>query len=418
MVYIAIMGIIVIVAGQAFSNSTKFRVRNQSMIEANEVAGNIAALIKDDVAQMGAKSAIDPSKGTANTDGFLLQPLVYMDTTNKDSSSFNLTRNGVSDSLTLRRIQYSDTGTFVRIEEVSWYSRNNILYRSCKTIDGTADSTNCPKGTAVAVEMADSVHQFKVIPSKPGILENATVPGVAGRIFPGTSNLADKSFRLIPYYGADHYAYTTVSPASGSSSVSLTGFSTNFNGSETTVPDPVRHMVFAGSAESTGDWNTCQKLSFKKDSVYEISFEMPFGEDEARMFRAGIDHFAVGIRTVNGNPAMVADVPDYYYYPPENEKGIGIRTMRFSTRTENLQACVAFTFAFFSPTVNMGRFSISGLQVRYLGEENYVFDDAYIPERKDKKNVRAFKVDFVVKKNGEAGNASVVIPAPSNGVRG
>ena len=35
MVYIAIVGIVVIVAGQAFSNSTKMRVRTQSMLKAS-----------------------------------------------------------------------------------------------------------------------------------------------------------------------------------------------------------------------------------------------------------------------------------------------------------------------------------------------------------------------------------------------
>ena len=42
LVYIAIVGIVVIVAGQAFSNSTKMRVRTQSMLKASEVAENVA----------------------------------------------------------------------------------------------------------------------------------------------------------------------------------------------------------------------------------------------------------------------------------------------------------------------------------------------------------------------------------------
>ena len=50
MVYIAIVGIVVIVAGQAYSNSTKMRVRTQSMIKASEVAENVATLFKQDVA--------------------------------------------------------------------------------------------------------------------------------------------------------------------------------------------------------------------------------------------------------------------------------------------------------------------------------------------------------------------------------
>ena len=419
-VYIAIMGIVVIVAGQAFSNSTKFRVRNQSMIEANAVAGNVGALLKDDIAQMGAKSAIDLANSTTNGDAFVFMPEVYMDPDNsteekKDSSSFNLHDGGNFDSLTVRRIQYLGTGAYNRVEEISWYVQNGILYRSCKTIEGTEDGTNCPNSKAVVVEMAAGVDTFNVIPSKPGFLED----GTAGLLFPNTSGLTDKTFRLVPYFGTDHYSFLTASPAEGGSTViSLSGFSTNYKESGEAVAEPIRHMVLAGESGGTGDWSGCKKIAFKKDSIYEISFEMTNNEDESRMFRAGIDHFAVGIRTVEDVPTLVDDVPDYYYYPPQNDKGIGTRVMRFSTKKEDLQACVAFTFAFFSPTVNMGHFSISNLQVRLAGEMNYVFDKNYVPAIKDKKNVRAFKVDFVVKKNGEAGNASVVIPAPSNGVRG
>lgn len=423
------MGIVVIVAGQAFSNSTKFRVRNQSMIEANAVAGNVGAFLKDDIAQIGAKSAIDLTNSTTNGDAFVLMSEVYMDPENSeptkvDSSSFNLTKGGKFDSLTVRRIQYLGTGAYNRVEEISWYVQNGILYRSCKTIEGTEDGANCPNSKAVVVAMADSVHQFKVIPSKPGVLETSGEPGTAGLLFPNTSDLADKTFRLIPYFGTDHYSFLTATPAEGGSTViSLSGFSTNYKESGEAVAEPIRHMVLAGESGGTGDWSGCKKIAFKKDSIYEISFEMTNNEDESRMFRAGIDHFAVGIRMVDDVPTLVEDVPDYYYYPPQNDKGIGTRVMRFSSKKEDFQACIAFTFAFFSPTVNMGHFSISNLQVRLAGEMNYVWDESFAEKietdyKKDKKNVRAFKVDFVVKKNGEAGKASVVIPAPSNGVRG
>lgn len=39
MVYIALLGGIVLIAGQAFSDSTKMRVRTQSMLQASETAG-------------------------------------------------------------------------------------------------------------------------------------------------------------------------------------------------------------------------------------------------------------------------------------------------------------------------------------------------------------------------------------------
>lgn len=41
-VYIAMIGIVVLIAGEAFSNSTKFRVRTQNMLKASEEASNVA----------------------------------------------------------------------------------------------------------------------------------------------------------------------------------------------------------------------------------------------------------------------------------------------------------------------------------------------------------------------------------------
>ena len=69
LVYIAIVGIVVIVAGQAFSNSTKMRVRTQSMLKASEVAENVATLFRADVAQTGAKSSVETG-GVTGGDNF------------------------------------------------------------------------------------------------------------------------------------------------------------------------------------------------------------------------------------------------------------------------------------------------------------------------------------------------------------
>lgn len=41
-VYIAMIGIVVLIAGEAFSNSTKFRVRTQNMLKASEETSNVA----------------------------------------------------------------------------------------------------------------------------------------------------------------------------------------------------------------------------------------------------------------------------------------------------------------------------------------------------------------------------------------
>ena len=74
MVYIAILGIVVLIAGQAFTDSTRFRIRTQNMLKATQVAENIGTLFKSDVAQMGAKSSKERNT-SANTDSFYVDAI-------------------------------------------------------------------------------------------------------------------------------------------------------------------------------------------------------------------------------------------------------------------------------------------------------------------------------------------------------
>ena len=108
LVYMAIVGIIVMVAGQAFSDSTKFRVRTQNMLKADESVDVVSQLIKEDVGQMGAKSYLDGTTGKFAVDSDVLMP-AEEGASITDKSSFNLTRreNGGNryDSLTIRRLR-------------------------------------------------------------------------------------------------------------------------------------------------------------------------------------------------------------------------------------------------------------------------------------------------------------------------
>jgi prepilin-type N-terminal cleavage/methylation domain len=90
MVYLAIVGIVVIIAGRAFSNSTSMRMESESMIKANQESENLGVLLRDDFAQMGAKTVLD-SVGINGSHGKMkIVSAVYMDTAGiyKDSSSF------------------------------------------------------------------------------------------------------------------------------------------------------------------------------------------------------------------------------------------------------------------------------------------------------------------------------------------
>lgn len=416
MVYMAIVGIVVVIAGQVYSDSTKMRVRTQNMLKASEVAENTGSLFKDDVAQMGAKSAVSSGTPYAFKAGVLMHPL-DADETKKDSSSFFISAG--KDSLALRRLKYEANGSFKSIEEVSWYSKNDKLWRSCKTLEGSADGDLCPKDNPNVVEIADGIETFRVTPAKPSSFSKDAL------LFPyDISDLTNKKFRFVSYYGKDNFVRIVTDPEAGATSVSLAGFATNFNSSGTAPSDPIKHMVFlAPSGSTTEGWNTnCQQFTFKKDSVYEVSFTMDNNDDEARMFRPGVDHMAMGIRAVgDGDPTKVADVDDFMFYPPGAYSGTGLRAMRFSTHLGDVTACIAFTFAFYSPTVNMGKISIKDLQVKQISE-TYIFDDSYVAEAdvQGKKDIRAFQLELVVKKGSatkpERGSVKMVVPVPSNGV--
>ena len=59
LVYMAILGVVVLVAGQALTDSTRVRVRTQNMLASSQNAENAASLLKEDIAQMGAKEYDD-----------------------------------------------------------------------------------------------------------------------------------------------------------------------------------------------------------------------------------------------------------------------------------------------------------------------------------------------------------------------
>ena len=134
MVYIALLGGIVLIAGRAFSDSSKMRVRTQSMLQANQTAGNVATIIKQDIAQLGAKSSKEVPDPTNPTliDNFSTVHVhdVYIDPDNavdslKDSSSYKILKKrgeDIGDTIVMRRLRYKSdgdsAGSYEAVEEV------------------------------------------------------------------------------------------------------------------------------------------------------------------------------------------------------------------------------------------------------------------------------------------------------------
>ncbi|MBR4681248.1 MAG: type II secretion system protein [Fibrobacter sp.] len=460
LVYMAIVGIIVVIAGEAFSNSTKFRIRTDNMIRATQEAENVGMLLREDVAQMGAKSSLDANVADAN-DLFNASHIseVYLDPNNavddnKDSSSFRLVYASAAataklDSLVFRRMRYSDAGVFQAVEEVSWFSQvvggDTILKRQCviisKASTSVADAPCAPQGTngsgmsEYAVLMATGVTDFRVLPALPLIRSNATTLEYRKeQIFPPGDG---DQFKFFSRYAEGNF--TQIDVSAGGNSVTLSGFHTNYNMATGTVLNTEKTsqqvIALANTDEVSDSWsalcsNEGNYFTFYPHEEYEISFRIPYdqtGSDgspaKMQMFVPGRDHMQVGFINLSGQ--RPAGMDDFMFYPPSatdaNNKD---RVMRFTVPDTVKKVCLAFTFAIYSPVVANGTLTISNLRVKRISSSNYKFDESIhnVPI-KDKKNVKALRLILAVKRgvknggSGETGNVDVVIPIPSNGPR-
>jgi prepilin-type N-terminal cleavage/methylation domain-containing protein len=420
MVYIAIVGVVVIVAGQAFSNSTKMRVRTESMIKANAAAEAAGMLIQEDISQMGAKSAQE--EGTSfdiyEKDQFYVSDSVYMDIHGDDFSSFSRVQKNKNDEFTMREMRFDENGHFVSVEEVVWFVNNQKLYRKCRLLDAkTNGSSECPK-EGNTVEVMDNVMEFKVVPAKPAVLA-----GTSSKIFPSTEASA-REFRLIPR-NQDDFALLTREPERGGPQVVLSNFASNYDKDNQTVLETKKanQLYAAAGTDDTPinetSWSTsCSRITLEARTEYELSFEVVYNnstkEKKSRSFCPGVDHMAVGFRDPKDGSA-VSDMSDFVFYP-SYETADDKRSFRIKTESTKADVCIAFTFSMFSPTVSEGSITIANLSLSKVEDSEYDFEESYYPTNvEDKQKIKAFKLSLTINQNGESGVVSAIVPTPSNG---
>jgi type II secretory pathway pseudopilin PulG len=456
MVYIALLGGIVLIAGQAFSDSTKMRVRTQNMLQASEVAESVANLIKADVAQTGAKSSMeDEVSGLGAQYGNKFSGIdmdMYMNPGEGDSSSFTVINRNGFDSLTIRRLRFDDCGFFLAKEQIAWYVQNGTLRRKCKFLpnvivhipegggDPVVENVTLPvhgaqcKSTIPAddpcndsteVEIAEGVSTFNVIPGKPGVV------GDNIQLFP-ESGVAE--FRLVGRNDGNRKLLLVSNEKSEINKGGLTQTLSNFFQNYDKAPGERKFnelIVIRNETTTETSWQAlCSKegnhFTFEPGELYEISFEISSPSEDAdksKMFVPGEDHMAVGLRDKEtGDLPKVNDVVqvrDFTFFPPMGLKGEGGgpgRSMRFSVAQKVENACLAFTFACYSPLVSQGKVSITNLRLTKVPSANYNFETYdFESHKQDKQNVKAFLLKLDIKRSGESGHVEVVIPAPSNG---
>lgn len=455
LVYMAIVGIIVVIAGEAFSNSTKFRVRTDNMIKSTQEAENVGMLFKADVEQMGTKSSKELGNavgGAAYGDAFsAVHDMVYMDPTNpdvkkKDYSSFLISTDGNDFSnLVFRRMRYDEDGHYTAIEEINWFVENGSLMRSCKLLEkktglvvGEEDPCGDVGNAAKTVEMATQVTKFKVIPATPGAMEDKV------QVFPSEGN----TFRIVSRPSDDEFARFKITNSAGEennggTAAVLTEFYSNYDNSEEKIRDPLNrrsNQGFAIKDEATTEtnWKTlCSnygRLTLVDSFEYEISFDVQFPSgdaDRSLLFVPGVDHMAVGFRNIaTGRIPKKGDteiklIDDFLFFPPVGAAGAGKRTMRFHVPEKVDNVCLAFTFASYSPLVAQGRVTIRNLKLNKVAGSDYKFGNPPFDaeaNKSEKKNVKALKMELQVSRgaknggHGETGEVSIVVPVPSNGL--
>ena len=445
-VYIALLGVIVVIAGHAFSDSSRMRVRSQNMLQSSEVAERVATFFKFDVAQTGAKTSVEEGISGAGAEyGSRFSEAyaaVYMDPNNasndeKDSSSFSVVNKNGFDSLTIRRLRYDENGYYAGIEQIAWFVQDGTLFRSCKVLknksalpadDPCSDST---VAEPAAVEMATGVNTFRVIPSKPSVL------GGKVQIFPAEG---ETEFRFVSRSDGSRempLVYNERDEVNkGGNIQTLTNFYQNYDQTLQTVKSENRKfnevIAIRNETYSETSWQAlCAKdgnhFTFVPEDEYEISFEMEppsVNTDKSKLFVPGEDHMSVGLRDKeSGDLFKVDDVVllnDFMFFPPLGLKGegSGVRSMRFSVPVKIENACLAFTFACYSPLVPQGKISFTRVKISKIPSVNYTFDEYdFEAHKNDKQNVKAFLLKLDIKNGGESGHAEVVVLASSNGPR-
>ena len=465
LVYMALLGAIVVIAGRAFTDSTKFRVRTHNIISANQEAGNVGPLLQSDISQMGSKSDTT----------YVVHDTVYMDprnndpnkrdsssyilcTTVGDSNSTCLASNPDYDSLFIRYIRYNDSGAYKAVEEAHWYVENKVLKRACRTVAGDTTGGNCrftnmSVAKDSAVEIASGVERFKVFPARPRSSVTIFPPDSTQDTTGG--NESALMYRLVPRTDS---IFVNVNVANEAGSINFGGLGQKLGGGDgpffsnwsnrlgDTLPNSDRKLnqlvAIIDNGNTPGTWkDLCRtrgghyngSISLLKDAEYELSFSMTgpsVKPARGLLFVPGKDHMSVGFRDQNGQPPKNAGhkivLDDFMFYPPlEVDRGNGKRVVRFTVPDSLGGLCIAFTFAFFSPLASQGTYSIDSLRLRKLPYSSYDIDtvEVYLPSIRNKKNIKAFRVRLQVGRGGKAdqkgetGEFDMVIPTPSNGPR-
>lgn len=403
-VYSGLIGIIVVIAGRAFTNSTKMRIRTESMIQSTSTGNALSALLSEDLSQMGAKTDLGDGE-------YHFFSEVYNDPTS-DSASYVI-KSGTRDSISFKKVVNGSDGKALFLQQVSWFLTGSTLKRSCKTLAKFTDQDapdEClmldnSEDEAVPVVMSENVSEFSLRPGK-RLQDASSCP---------STDFGEGCFKLGSVYtlasrSSSGITPVVLEPITGTTSIAIRGFYSNFD-ANTNYSSQV--YLLNGSV-SNPVWGQCSEFTFKPNVTYGVSFSLMVESDLSnvnymRNFMAEYDHVSVGFRTREGDP--IEGIQDHMVYPAQGEIDTD-RYFEFSFPREVTGACLAFTFAFYSKYAADGSLAISGISVFPRDEAGYDFDSPGTNTR----NHKAFKYRLVTRVNGESTVIEKFVPTPNNGI--
>lgn len=415
MVYCGLIGIVVLVAGQAYSDSAKFRVRSEAMTKSSAEANAAATLLQDDLMQMGAKSAFNDYVTAQNH-----AAQVYLNPTANDHSSFFL--NNARDSIVFRKVTYLPSGEAEYAQQVSWYKQGNTLFRSCSTMVRLKSSSpespaDCPAANDVqnprVVRVAEGIESFSLEAGRrlqDGRAKNVTKPD-SGFFGEG------QYFTFASRAGTDGYQQLTVEANQSTNKIS--GFASNYEMTEGS--DVLTSQIYMVNLNPENpDWLQCLAFTFEPRITYGVAFKIlaPSSNvsiNQMRNFQAGIDHIGVGFRE-KGSGEVFDALPDNIVYPAQTENDLG-RYFEFSVADSVTNACLVFTFALYSPSSFKGWLNISDVSIFRRDGGDFDFTAQYT-NAEDKVLIKAFRLKLDVKVKGEITKIEKIIPTPNNGTEG
>lgn len=405
LVYCGLIGIIVVIAGQAFSDSTKFRIRSENMIKSASMTSGLSVILSEDLSQMGSKTDLGE-----NTYHFYVQ--AYNDPAS-DSSSYFL--NNTRDSIAFKKVVNGSDGKALFLQQISWYLKRDSVFRKCKTLAKLTDqepSGECPMavdGSDVhPVLMANKVEELTFSPGR-RLQDASSCP---------STDFDEGCFKLGSVYSfasrSSSWSSSGITPVvlenKDNASVVIKGFYSNYDATSNRYSQV---YLLNGSVDNP-DWTSCSEFTFKPNVTYGISFSLQVQSDVTnvnymRNFMAEYDHISVGFRTKEGEP--IEGVDDHMVYPAQGDVDVD-RYVEYSFPREVTGACLTFTFALYSKYAADGSLEISGLSVFPRDVSGYDF----VAPGTNAREHKAFKYKLVMNVGGETSSIEKFVPTPNNGI--